>query len=226
METLSPSLDRIGAALKALRHAHARDPGGDDETALGLKCLHAVVAQLAEDGLAPEDLRPLTDLEEKLRQAGQGAPGAPRVERRKGRPPSEVFLARVAAIIDLLVKAGAEEGEAAQIVMRWLLAAGVPPPSQGADARGWKRLLAWRMRLMHGLASDEAKDAYDEFTRQLDGIPASERVRRVLDDQLWDRRRNAQGRRAGAAMRAEDARVTDARATDARVADAGEDGRD
>lgn len=224
METLPPSLDRIGAALKALRHAHAREPGGEDEAALGVKCLHALVSQLAEEGLNAEDLKPLTDLETALRERGPHA--TPQVERRRGKPPSEVFLARVAAIIDLLVKAGAEEGEAAQIVMRWLLAAGVPAPSQGADARGWKRLLAWRMRLMHGLATDEAKDAYQEFTRQLEGIPAGERVRRVLDDQLWDRRRKPQGGRARASTRSEDTHAeraddADARADDRRSTDVG-----
>ncbi len=189
MDTLSPSVDRIGAALRALRQAHALEQGTVDDTALGLKCLHAVVSQLAEEGIAPEDLKPLADLAANLRKSTGAAAAPARVERRKGKPPSEVFLARIAAIIDLLVKAGADEAEAAQIVMRWLLAAGIPAPSQGADARGWKRLLAWRQRVMHGLASDEANDAYQEFTHELETIPASERVRRVLDEQLWDRRR-------------------------------------
>lgn len=124
MQTLSPSTDRIGAALKALRQAHASDPGSEDETALGLKCLNVVVGQLAEEGLAPEDLKPLAQLEKYLRARGATPAQA---ERRKSRAPSEVFLAPCRRLIDLLVKAGAEEGEAAQIVMRWLLAAGVPP---------------------------------------------------------------------------------------------------
>ena len=200
MQTLSPSTDRIGAALKALRQAHASDPGSEDETALGLKCLNVVVGQLAEEGLAPEDLKPLAQLEKYLRARGATPAQA---ERRKSRAPSEVFLARVAALIDLLVKAGAEEGEAAQIVMRWLLAAGVPAPSQGADARGWKRLLAWRMRLSHGFVSDEAKDEYKEFTGQLEAIPANERVRRVLDQRLWDRRRKSRAGDAQVSARAE-----------------------
>ena len=184
-------MDRISAALRALRSAHAT--GDEDETALGLKCLHAVVGQLAEEGLTAEDLKPLADLDALLRERGGKAAGAKQPEKRKGQAPSEVFLARVAALVDLLVKAGAEEGEAAQIVMRWLLAAGVPAPAQGADARGWKRLLAWRQRLSHGFVSDEAKHEYLEFTRQLDAIPASERVRRVLDERLWDRRYKPQG---------------------------------
>ena len=202
MQTLSPSMDRIGAALRALRNAHA--PGDEDETALGLKCLHAVVGQLAEQGIAAEDLKPLADLDALLRERGEQAAGAKKPERRKARPPSEMLLARVATLVDLLVKAGAEEGEAAQMVMRWLLAAGVPAPAQGADARGWKRLLAWRQRLSHGLVSDEAKEEYREFTRQLDAIPANERVRRVLDERLWDRRHKAQNAAAQSPTRAAD----------------------
>jgi hypothetical protein len=201
MHTLSPSIDRIGAALRALRNAHA--PGGGDDTALGLKCLHAVVDQLAEEGIAAEDLKPLADLDAYLRKHEAQATEAKQPERRKQRPPSEVFLARVAAVVDLLVKAGAEEGEAAQIVMRWLLAAGVPAPAQGADARGWKRLLAWRQRLSHGHVSDAAREEYREFTRQLDAIPASERVRRALDERLWDRRYKPQGCGAQGAAGAE-----------------------
>jgi hypothetical protein len=205
-------MDRIGAALRALRNAQA--PGDEDETTLGLKCLHAVVGQLAEEGLAAEDLKPLADLDALLRGRGGQAAGAKQSERRKGRAPSEVFLARVAALVDLLVKAGAEEGEAAQIVMRWLLAAGVPAPAQGADARGWKRLLAWRQRLTHGVVSDEAKDEYREFTRQLDAIPPNERVRRVLDERLWDRRHKPKGGGAQVPRRAADGAQVPTRAAD------------
>jgi hypothetical protein len=109
--------------------------------------------------------------------------------RRKRRPPSDALLARGAAVIDLLIKAGSDEGEAAQIVMRRLMTAGVPPPQQGGDARGWKRMLEWRTALIQGIASNEAQLEYQDFTREIDAIPANERVRRVLDDQLWDRRR-------------------------------------
>ncbi|MBC8013277.1 MAG: hypothetical protein H7X74_04235 [Methyloceanibacter sp.] len=73
--------------------------------------------------------------------------------------------------------------------MRRLVAAGIPPPQKGGDARGWKRLLEWRTELGHGLVSDEAQLEYRDFTSEIEAIPANERVRRVLDDQLWDRRR-------------------------------------
>ena len=75
------------------------------------------------------------------------------------------------------------------MVMRRLVAAGVPPPQQGGDARGWKRLLEWRNEISQGLGSNHAQLEYKEFTREINAIPVNERVRRVLDEQLWDRRR-------------------------------------
>ena len=93
-----------------------------------------------------------------------------------------------AAVIDLLVKAGYDEEKAAQLITRKLMAAGVAPPT-GGDARGWKRLLFWRADLSFGIASPEAKEESRSFTCELEAIPPGERVRRVLDEQLWDRRR-------------------------------------
>jgi len=189
MQTLSPSIDRIGAALKALRQTHGHDAQSADTISLGAKCLHVIVAQLTEEGVPQEDLQPLIDLEASLRQLMVQTQGEGVANRRKRRPPSENLLARGAAVIDLLIKAGHDESEAAQIVMRRLVAAGVPPPQKGGDARGWKRLLEWRTELGHGLVSDEAQLEYRDFGREIDAIPANERVRRVLDEQLWDRRR-------------------------------------
>jgi hypothetical protein len=77
--------------------------------------------------------------------------------------------------------------------MRRLMVAGVPPPQQGGDARGWKRLLEWRAELLRGVASEEAKQEYQDFTRELEAIPAAERLSRVLGDRLWDRRRKTTG---------------------------------
>ncbi len=79
-------------------------------------------------------------------------------------------------MIDLFVKRGYDEGEAAQLIMRRMLSAGIPPPKQGGDSRGWKRLLAWRIDLSHGIGSPEAKDEYRDFTRDIEAIPADERL--------------------------------------------------
>lgn len=189
MRTLSPPVDRIGAALKALRQTHTDGALSEDKLALGLKCLHAVTAQLAEEGIPKEDLQPLLDLEARVPQTLTPLQGETGFNRRKQRPPSEVLLARVSALIDLLIKAGSDEAEATQIMMRKLVAAGVPPPKQGGDARGWKRLLEWRSELTNGLVSDNAQQEYLAFTQMINAIPAPERLQRVLEDRLWDRRR-------------------------------------
>lgn len=192
MQPLSPSIDRIGAALKALRRAHERDATGEDMLSLGAKCLHAVIAQLTEEGIPQEDLQPLIDLEAKLAHLpGRRQGGGEIANRRKRRPPSDALLARVSAVIDLLIKAGHEESEAAQMIMRRLIASGVPAPERGGDARGWKRLLEWRVGILCGTAPRDAQEEYRDFTRQIDAIPANERVKRVMDEQLWDRRRKA-----------------------------------
>ena len=198
METSSPSTDRIGAALRALRRTHEDDH--PDPVSLGIKCLKAVVDELAAYGVPAEDLKPLADLEglvagRKAARATQDVP-VTRAEsteigrdRRHSSPPSTTLLARAAAVIDLLVRAGQDEAEAAQSVMRRLLAAGVPPPAQGGDSRGWRRLLEFRHLMLHGGGPDDAKYEYRTFTRELEAIPPSERVNRVLEERLWDRRR-------------------------------------
>jgi hypothetical protein len=189
MDTASPSADRIGAALRALRDTHTAEEG--DVTVLGAKCLRAVITQLAADGVSTDDLQPLVDLQVRLGDMRKPKPG-PSVmqrDRRHSSAPSPVLLARAAAVIDLLVKAGQDESEAAQSVMRRLVIAGVPPPEKGGDARGWRRLLEWRNSLLHGVGPEEARHEYRTFTRELEAIPPAERVQRVLDEKLWDRRR-------------------------------------
>src|SRR5512143_1188954 len=189
MQTLSPSVDRLGAALRALRQAYAGAPETADKTALGAKCLHVLIAQLAQEGVPQEDLQPVVDLETSIEALKSQAQGQGSANRRRRKPPSDILLARLAAVIDLLVKGGHDEAEAAQLVTRRLLAVGVPPPQKGGDARGWKRVLAWRADLSHGIGSPEAKDEYSDFTRDIEAIPANERLKRVLDEELWDRRR-------------------------------------
>lgn len=186
MHVPSPGLDRLGAALRALRQT---DEGGVDKARLGARCLALVIRQLSEEGLSQDDLAPLLDLETELRR------GATRDvqsrERRIGAPPSDEVLARICAVIDLLVRAGYDEADAAQVLTRKMIGAGMSPPRQGGDARGWKRLLMWRANLTYGMASDAAKAEYNAFSADIDRIPANDRVKRVLDGHLWERRRKA-----------------------------------
>jgi hypothetical protein len=149
--TLTPTAERLNAALKALRLTHEHDGNQSDKKDYLAKCLKVVLAQLFEDGVPQELLQPLIDLQTELvhKQPKEPETRAER-ERRRGRGPSETLLARVSAVIDLLVRAGYEESEAAQIIMRRLIASGVPAPVKGGDARGWKRPLEWRADLLTG----------------------------------------------------------------------------
>ena len=142
-----PSLSGLATCARSLGRSHRRRAEGAladarawlperGQLTLGLKCLHAVTAQLADEGIPKEDLKPLLDLEAKLRQMSAPAHSETVSNRRKRRPPSEVLLARVAALIDLLIKAGSDEVEAAQIMMRKLVAPAFPRRNRGATPAG------------------------------------------------------------------------------------------
>jgi hypothetical protein len=109
-------------------------------------------------------------------------------ERRKGQRPSDVLLARICVVIDLLIESGMSEEGAVQAMARRMLAAGVSAPKQGAHATGWQRLMEWRSHLSEGFASEDAKWAYWSFAHEIDELPANNKLQRVLDDQLWNRR--------------------------------------
>lgn len=207
MSQISPSANRISAALRALRQVY--EDSAADKSVLGLKCLQAVMAELAADGVPADDLKPLAELEA-LIGASTAAPasvsaGAPEPapgldgrqrDRRRRAAPSQTLLARSAVLIDLLVKDGQGEERAAQTVMRHLLLAGVPAPERGGDSRGWRRLLEFRNTLHQGRGPEEARVEYEAFGREVDEIPAATRVDAVLTERLWDRRRQAR-RHAG-----------------------------
>ena len=115
-------------------------------------------------------------------------------ERRRGQRPSDVLLARVCAVIDLLIESGMSEEGAAQAMARRMIAAGVSAPRQGRHATAWQSLVEWRSHLSEGLASEDAKWAYWVFAHEIDELPTRNKLQRVLDDQLWNRRRRNRGR--------------------------------
>jgi diguanylate cyclase (GGDEF)-like protein len=125
------------------------------------------------------------------------ASGSKRNERRKGEPPSDSLLARICAVIDLLVASGMSEEGAAQVMTRRMIAVGVSAPKKGHAPTGWKRLLAWKAELQDGLSAQGALDEYRDFAAQIDRIPPQERVERVLEDELWNRRRRPRPQPAG-----------------------------
>jgi hypothetical protein len=112
-------------------------------------------------------------------------------DRRRGERPTGVILARICAVIDLLVEGGMSEKGAAQVMARRMLAVGLSAPI-GRHRTGWQRLLEWRAKhLSENSASDEVVVAYYAFSDLLDALPAEEKLDRVLDQRFWDRRRRS-----------------------------------
>jgi hypothetical protein len=74
-----------------------------------------------------------------------------------------------------------------------MIAAGVSAPKTGTAPTGWKRLLAWRADFQNGLMGDDSKREFENFAASIESIPPHERVERVLEGGLWNRR---QGQRS------------------------------
>ena len=67
MQALSPPAD-LGAALRALRQTQVK---GDDRTSLGTKCLHAVIARLAAEGVSQRISNPSSISSSRRRVTGR-----------------------------------------------------------------------------------------------------------------------------------------------------------
>lgn len=111
----------------------------------------------------------------------------PRRERRAGAPPSDALLARLSAVVDLLIDSGLSEEGAARLMIDRIVSAGVFVPK--TESARWKDLLAWRTELHKGAAWEDVIQEYEEFAALIRAIPPHERVDRVLNDDVWDQRR-------------------------------------
>jgi hypothetical protein len=78
-------------------------------------------------------------------------------------------------------------------MMRRMIAAGVSAPKMGTAPTGWKRLLAWRADFQNGLMGDESKREFENFAASIESIPPHQRVERVLEEGLWNRRHGPRG---------------------------------
>ncbi len=176
------------------------------------------IRTLSEKGIAAIDLAPLFKLREAVRaqdnpeSAGASAPapasdsavrGAPAKhydskERRSTEEVSDALMARVSAIIDVLVQGGQTPEQAAQVITRQLLAVGDKLPSSGGDARAWKNVLYWRNNLIHHKRDGAAWDVYCAFKEELANIPPADRLRIAFGEQLWDKRRQENSARESA----------------------------
>ena len=149
------------ADLAALRlHQQARQKLGREHSEEWLAdYLPIVERMLRRAGLNDEDCAPLREIAEKLRKADT-------VEKSVDESWSDTY-ARASAEISYLVLIGTAEDQAAQRVARALLARGVPLPSRGGDARGWKRLLEFREDIRNGDARPPIAEIYGEALAEL-----------------------------------------------------------
>ncbi len=110
-------------------------------------------------------------------------------ERRNGQaPPSDSMMVRVVATIDVLTENGHGNDQAAQLIARQLVRAGVSTPLEGGDARGWRRLQLWRERLFNLKTSSPHWPRYLEFKAQIATQSRQSLLSAALDGTLWNRR--------------------------------------
>ena len=110
-------------------------------------------------------------------------------ERRCGQPACDGLLARVCAVIDLLVAAGFGEEVATHILARKMVSAGIPFPKNTQSEKWDDYLMAWRTAFREGVASNGALGEYRNVIAAINSIPPKDRVDCVLESDLWNRRR-------------------------------------
>jgi|KBSMisStandDraft_5_1062788.scaffolds.fasta_scaffold232986_2 hypothetical protein len=106
-------------------------------------------------------------------------------ERRKTLPPSDALLARVCAVIDLLIDSGLSEEVATQTMLQRMREAGVPLDTEIC----LRSIEDWRAAFRNGAANEDARREYQNILAAIESLPPDERLERVLGNELWDRRR-------------------------------------
>ena len=184
------SNDLIGLQV-LMRDAGVKyDPASAHRAQFWADHVAGLVEHLKGKGLTAQDLAPLSDLRDALRSGGGGYGNDDgQLDARTGNAaPSSEILARASAVIDVLMREGHTEEQAAQTVTRKLITGGINPPSSGGDSRGWMRLAKWRRNLINDLKPAEVKAEYENFLATVAEIPTEDRLNRVLTERLWDRR--------------------------------------
>jgi len=161
--------------------ARAKSPN----PALQREYLELVGHFLADHGSHQSIAFPLLDIIELLEHA-PGTPPPP--ERRTGvTEAGDELLAKVAAVIDVLVSSGYSSDHACQVVTRQLIARNVQIPA-GGDARAWRNIQAWRHKLINSKKEGVAWRVYSEFKDELPKIYGTRLAEVAARDAIWDRR--------------------------------------
>ncbi len=187
---MEKDLSGLQAKLRAASGSY--DASAENKRAVWADHVSGIVDYLGSQGISADELAPLSELQDVLRSDDfESAPFDDEIDFMEARTgnvsPSDAILARACAVMDLLTLEGRPEDQAAQVVTRKLLLAGVNPPS-GGDARGYMRLVEWRQKLRQGRVSAGALMEYERFRANIENIPLRDRLNRVLTERLWDRR--------------------------------------
>lgn len=111
-------------------------------------------------------------------------------DRRKRQSASDALIARVCAVMDLLITSGLDEDVASKALGQRLIAADVPLPKSRKARTDWPNYLReQREVLRNGAPTEEAIVEYKGVVAALDAMAPHERVRWALGNEVWDRRR-------------------------------------
>ncbi len=115
-------------------------------------------------------------------------------DRRKQQPASDALIARVCAVIDLLIASGLDEEMAREAMAQRLSLAEIPPPRGQKVRSSWRNCLREQREILRtGEAPKDSIEEYESVVAAIDAIAPHERVRWVLENEIWDRRRTRPG---------------------------------
>ncbi len=111
-------------------------------------------------------------------------------DRRKKEPASFALIARVCAVIDLLIASGLDEDMAFETMGQRLVVADIPLPNNRSTSSCWPDYLReQRESLRKGAPTELAVKEYESVVAALDAMAPHERVGWALENEVWDRRR-------------------------------------
>lgn len=178
------TLIKIEAIAAAISHA-----AGAAKTALQREYLELIGHFLSDQGRGGSLSFPLLDLIEQLEQSSEPPQTAKPAERRGDIAEcSDELLAKVSAVVDVLVSAGYSSDHASQIVTRQMIARNVQVPP-GGDARAWRNIQAWRHKLINSKREGAVWRTYAAFKDELPKLYGTRLGEAAAREAIWDRRR-------------------------------------
>ncbi len=184
-DTSSNTLDKIEATAAL----YAAAPETEKRT-IALEYLALLGHLLIDQNRSDRLLFPLLDVIEDLESGRErGFEDDPDEDRRQGAmEASPQVLARICAVIDLLIAAGFSQEHAAQILTRQMLSKNLKLPATSGDPRGWRRVQLWRQRFLATGRDTREWPTYQEFKDTLIQTFGPAFAHTAVRTPVWDRR--------------------------------------